>query len=294
VYADTDHAGCLRTRKSTSGGCVVMGSQLMKSWSSTQPVITLSSGEAELYGVVRAAANGLGYLSLLADFGVRIPLRVWTDSTASVGICSRQGLGKVRHLAVQELWVQQRIRNQDFALYKVAGEDNPADLFTKAGLSQERIRSLLTALGCEFRGGRAASAPALRQEGGTKLFHIGGLPKQHSARRIRAKGGMTRWADIEDAEDRLYTSAEVEDMVKQFMPVHSQHSEDQHSGQQHSEEQRSATAKLPHQRAIPTAVSPPMAYPELQEPEDSLTEHGLHIGQQSAGRGGLPSRLRHA
>ena len=152
-----------------------MGSQLMKSWSSTQPVITLSSGEAELYGVVRAAANGLGYLSLLADFGVTIPLRVWTDSTASVGICSRQGLGKVRHLAVQELWVQQRIRNQDFALYKVAGEDNPADLFTKAGLSQERIRSLLTALGCEFRAGRAASAPALRQEGGTKLFHIGWL-----------------------------------------------------------------------------------------------------------------------
>ena len=25
VYADTDHAGCLRTRKSTSGGCVMLG-----------------------------------------------------------------------------------------------------------------------------------------------------------------------------------------------------------------------------------------------------------------------------
>ena len=53
-----------------------MGAQLMKSCSSTQPVITLSSGEAELYGVVRAAANGLGYLSLLADFGIKIPMRV--------------------------------------------------------------------------------------------------------------------------------------------------------------------------------------------------------------------------
>ena len=86
-----------------------MGSQLMKSWSSTQPVITLSSGKAELYGVVRASANGLGYLSLLAGFCIRIPMRVWTDSAASVGICSRQGLGKVRYLAAQELWVQQRI-----------------------------------------------------------------------------------------------------------------------------------------------------------------------------------------
>ena len=31
VYVDTDHAGCLKTRKSTSGGCVVMGAHLLKS-----------------------------------------------------------------------------------------------------------------------------------------------------------------------------------------------------------------------------------------------------------------------
>ena len=83
IYADTDHAGCLRTRKSTRGGCVLAGKHLLKSWSSTQPTITLSSGEAELHGVVRAGAAGLGFLSLFADLGVQLPLRVWTDSTAS-------------------------------------------------------------------------------------------------------------------------------------------------------------------------------------------------------------------
>ena len=60
VYADTDHAGCLRTRKSTSGGCVMLGARMLKAWSSTQPTITLSSGEAELHGVVRASAAGPG------------------------------------------------------------------------------------------------------------------------------------------------------------------------------------------------------------------------------------------
>ena len=30
VYGDTDHAGCLRTRKSTSGGCVLVGTHFMK------------------------------------------------------------------------------------------------------------------------------------------------------------------------------------------------------------------------------------------------------------------------
>ena len=36
VYVDSDYAGCPRTRKSTSGGCIMMGTHLIKSWSSTQ------------------------------------------------------------------------------------------------------------------------------------------------------------------------------------------------------------------------------------------------------------------
>ena len=54
VYSDTDWAGCPRTRKSTSGGGVLLGNHLIKSWSSTQSLIALSSGEAEFYGVVKA------------------------------------------------------------------------------------------------------------------------------------------------------------------------------------------------------------------------------------------------
>ena len=99
-----------------------MGTRLMKSWASTQPKITLLSGEAELHGMVRGAPVGLGMLSLLTDLGVSIPLRVWTDSIASMSICKRQGLGKVRHLQAQDLWIQQRVRARDFELHKISGE----------------------------------------------------------------------------------------------------------------------------------------------------------------------------
>jgi hypothetical protein len=44
VYTDTDWAGCPRTRKSTSGGCLLLGNHLLKCWSSTQASIALSSG----------------------------------------------------------------------------------------------------------------------------------------------------------------------------------------------------------------------------------------------------------
>ena len=75
-YSDTDWSGCGRTRRSTSGGCLMLGSHTLKTWSSTQPSVTLSSGEAEFYGVVRAAGAALGHQSLLRDLDCEVPARV--------------------------------------------------------------------------------------------------------------------------------------------------------------------------------------------------------------------------
>ena len=47
VFVDSDWAGCRRTRKSTNGGCLVLGGACLKLWSTTQAVLALSSGEAE-------------------------------------------------------------------------------------------------------------------------------------------------------------------------------------------------------------------------------------------------------
>ena len=122
VYSDTDWAGCVRTRKSTSGGCLMLGAHVLKTWSATQASLALSTGEAEFYGVVKAAGVGLGMRARFRDIGLDAPLRCWTDSSAVIGICGRQGLGKLRHLACQTLWVQQRVRQGDFELRKVRGD----------------------------------------------------------------------------------------------------------------------------------------------------------------------------
>ena len=168
VYVDTDWAGCPRTRKSTSGGCVLIGRHTMKHWSSTQASVALSSGEAEFAGVIRGAGQGLGYQALLRDLGIDLPLRVWTDSSAAVGICSRQGLGKMRHLDTHTLWIQQAVRSGRIDLRKVGGDVNPADLLTKHSLSRERLEKLVALFGCRFIGGRAASAPLMRRGNSTK------------------------------------------------------------------------------------------------------------------------------
>ena len=143
----------------------MLGSHLLKSWSSTQELVSLSSGEAEFYGVTKAAGIGLGFQSLLRDLGIRMALRVWTDSTATIGICGRRGLGKLRHIDTRSLWLQQKLRDGGVELWKVRGEVNPADVFTKHLSSEERVASLCRLFGCRFAGGRAESAPSLKRTG---------------------------------------------------------------------------------------------------------------------------------
>ena len=145
----------------------MLGKHLIKSWSSTQSSVSLSSGESEFYGVVKASGVALGYQSLLKDLGHALPVRVWTDSTATIGICGRQGLGKLRHIDTHYLWVQQRVRDRSIELYKVRGEENPADLFTKHLVGKEKIRDLLELFGCVYADGRAEKAPKLRKGQGT-------------------------------------------------------------------------------------------------------------------------------
>jgi len=216
VYVDTDWAGCPRTRKSTSGGCVMLGAHAVKHWSSTQPGVALSSGEAEYVGVVRGAGQGLGFQALMRDMGLELPLRIWTDSSAAMGIAGRQGLGKLRHLETHTLWVQQAVRTGRFELRKIPGEQNPADLLTKHSQTAERLAKLVELFGAEFRGGRAAAAPQLRKSQGSKTTMADGGLDGGDALAVASEGEhgddpIMPHLDMDPAElDRLYPALEVD------------------------------------------------------------------------------------
>ena len=91
AWADTNHAGCIRTRKSTSGGAIMFGHSTIHTYSKGQAVIALSSGEAEYYGQVSVVSPLLGTVSLMKDWGVKVKAHVWMDATARIVIGSRRG-----------------------------------------------------------------------------------------------------------------------------------------------------------------------------------------------------------
>ena len=158
VYSDTDFAGCKETRRSTSGGVIILGGHTVRHRSKTQTTIALSSGEAELLGIGSAIAEGLGFQSLARDMGWQYKIRVHSDATAAIGIARRRGLGKVRHLDVTDLWVQEKLRCKAVKLVKILGADNPADIFTKY-VDRGILSKALKFMNLESREGRAKSAP---------------------------------------------------------------------------------------------------------------------------------------
>ena len=92
--------------------------------------------------------------------GITIQGDVYADSSAALGITQRTGNGKVRHLRVQALWVQEVRSTGRLGYKKILGILNPADILTKhvpGKLLDQHIKTL----GMEFRGGRAHSAPSL-------------------------------------------------------------------------------------------------------------------------------------
>ena len=138
----------------------MLGKHTLKTWSKTQTLLALSSGESELYAALKASAEGLGMMSMLRDFHYKVSGEVMGDASAALGIIHRRGLGRTRHIDTGLLWIQQTAAEKRLAYEKVLGTDNPADLMTKH-LSLEVVERHSSKLGVEFPSGRAETAPAL-------------------------------------------------------------------------------------------------------------------------------------
>ena len=155
-----------------------MGQHTIKTWSTHQTVIALSSGEAKYYGMVKGASVGLGIQAMLGDLGSEHQgsIGLKTDASAAIGVASRVGVGKIRHIEVSQLWLQHKVLNRDIVVSKVDGGDNIADALTEP-LEAKGLRAHIVGVGAVVREDRHLLAP--REEGqedpSTQVGEHGGL-----------------------------------------------------------------------------------------------------------------------
>ena len=142
-FSDSDWGGCVRTRRSTSGGVLMYGSHCLGFWSRTQQTVSLSSCEAEVNALVKLGVEGLSLRNLVRHCGYPdAELRLHTDASAAIGVCRRYGSGKVKHLSFKQLWAQEKVDRGDFDIIKVSREVNMSDLLTHHATKAEIERFL--------------------------------------------------------------------------------------------------------------------------------------------------------
>ena len=110
----------------------MFGSHRLKTWASTQPTVAMFPAEAEYYAMVEGSTRGIRLQSLLKEMGVEMGILVLsTDSSAAKYFASRRGLGQLRHIEVEELWLQEAVCRGRIKLLKIEGTKKPAGIFTK-------------------------------------------------------------------------------------------------------------------------------------------------------------------
>ena len=105
--------------------------------------------------------EALGAMTLLKDFGMDFKAVLILDASAALGILQRHGVGRVRHLDVGALWLQEKEAQRRIRLEKVDGEVNPADLGTKYLGEAEIVKHLATTRSWYVTGRTAAAAKLL-------------------------------------------------------------------------------------------------------------------------------------
>ena len=98
--------------------------------------IIRGSAEAEYYSLVEGVLRARGLQNISKDIGMdgtqeSVKLKVKIDSSAAKAFVSKRGSGKMRHMEVKWLWLQEEVRKGRVEVGKVRGDENPADLMTK-------------------------------------------------------------------------------------------------------------------------------------------------------------------
>ena len=132
-YSDSDYAGCKVDRKSTSGGCHLLGRSLV-SWSSKkQNSVALSTAKTEYIVAGACCAQILYMKQTLLDYGVvleKVPLLCDNESAVKLTNNPVQH-SRTKHIDIRHHFLRDHVAKNDISLEGVRSEDQLADIFTK-------------------------------------------------------------------------------------------------------------------------------------------------------------------
>ena len=133
-YADANHGTGMDDRRSVSGTVImVLGGPV--SWSShVQPTQAISTVDSEVYAMSAVSREALWIAKLAGIMGIPArPFLIRGDSLGGIQAVTNYSYTKhTKHIAIHQDFMRDRYRLGDLVFEHIRGEDNPADMFTKA------------------------------------------------------------------------------------------------------------------------------------------------------------------
>ena len=149
AYSDSDYGGSVDTGKSTGGYAITVGHGAV-SWSSKlQPLVTLSTTQAEYVAAVEAGKEILWFRNILFEFGydVSAPSTLYLDNQSAIRVSKNpEHHGRMKHMDIRYFWLRDEVDLGRIKVDYIPSREMVADIFTKA-LPKESFEILRAKLG---------------------------------------------------------------------------------------------------------------------------------------------------
>ena len=98
---------------------------------------------------MRAATEGLEIKAMMEDAGQECRVKILTDSSAAKGVAHRHGTGRVKHLTVRQLWIQEKVERKEVEVVKIPRCDNLAGVMAHYWTAKE-AEAMFTRMNMQF------------------------------------------------------------------------------------------------------------------------------------------------
>ena len=152
VYTDADFGGDPDTGRSTGAYVVKMGTGAVDWSSKLQPIVTLSSTEAEYVAAVEAGKEICWMRNLLTELGYPVegkPSVLHIDNNSAISVARNpEHFGRLKHLDLRFYWLRDIVQAGLIDHQFCPTAQMPADMLTKA-LPRPKVAEMRTLLGLQ-------------------------------------------------------------------------------------------------------------------------------------------------
>jgi hypothetical protein len=147
-YSDSDWCGDVDDRKSTSGYVFFLGDTTFTWLSKKQPVVTLSTCEAEYVAAGGCVCHVIWLRRLLKElnFAQEKATQIYLDSRSAIELAKNPvHHERSKHIDLKFHFIREHVKEKEIELVHVKSEDQAADIFTKPLSTRlfEKMRNLL-------------------------------------------------------------------------------------------------------------------------------------------------------